>query len=170
MFCLRFCLCSSNDPTTLPLYFCQPFCPRLCLRLCVLSMYFLCYFYIPIGIVDQLGLQGKWKILGNWFLHMEGANFKKQSQLFKDDGRARVGVGRGVVNHKLLAPGGRYTLVNFKIYKFLTLSPFYGITTSLEGTLHISRQPIWVFLQILIATLAAVFSISSPSILHPPFN
>ena len=28
--------------------------------------------------------------------------------LVLDDGRARVGVGRGVVNHKLLAPNGRF--------------------------------------------------------------
>ena len=28
--------------------------------------------------------------------------------IVKDDGRARVGVGRGVVNHQLLAAGGRF--------------------------------------------------------------
>ena len=32
------------------------------------------------------------------------------SWIVEDDGRARVGAGRGVVNHKLLAPGGRFDM------------------------------------------------------------
>ena len=73
-----------------------------------LSMYCLYSFYFPIGIVDQFGLQGWWR-WSWWDGFLEKIEEKKQSQLLKDDGRARVGVGRGVVNHKLLAPGGRST-------------------------------------------------------------
>ena len=83
MFCLRFCLLSSNDPTMLPLYFYQPLCPRLCLPLRVMSMYCLCSFHILIGIVDQLGLQGWWKMLRNGFLHMQGPDSKINPNFLK---------------------------------------------------------------------------------------
>ena len=36
--------------------------------------------------------------------------------IVKDDGRARVGVGRGVVNHQLLAAGGRFYSSSISIH------------------------------------------------------
>ena len=39
---------------------------------------------------------------------MSYIQYNHQCSSIEDDGRARVGVGRGVVDHKLLAPGGRW--------------------------------------------------------------
>jgi len=49
------------------------------------------------------------------------ASLNRQWDLIIDDGRARVGVGRGVVNHKLLAPNGRLMIHDWerKEYKQL---------------------------------------------------
>jgi len=49
------------------------------------------------------------------------ASLNRKWDLIIDDGRARVGVGRGVVNHKLLAPNGRLMIHDWerKEYKQL---------------------------------------------------
>jgi len=60
------------------------------------------------------------------------ASLGRQFDLIIDDGRARVGVGRGVVNHKLLAPGGRFIIHDWERKEYKQLVTEVGFTVDRE--------------------------------------
>jgi len=62
------------------------------------------------------------------------ASFGRQFDLVIDDGRARVGVGRGVVNHKLLATGGRLIIHDWERPEYKQLVTDVGFSVDREDT------------------------------------
>lgn len=60
------------------------------------------------------------------------ASLGRQFDLIIDDGRARVGVGRGVVKHKLLAPGGRFIIHDWERKEYKQLVTEVGFTVERE--------------------------------------
>jgi len=57
-----------------------------------------------------------------------------QFHLVIDDGRARVGVGQGVVDHKLLAPGGRMIIHDWERKEYKKLVSEVGFMVDREDT------------------------------------
>jgi len=60
------------------------------------------------------------------------ASLGRQYDLIIDDGRARVGVGRGVVKHKLLAPGGRFIIHDWERKEYKQLVTEVGFVVERE--------------------------------------
>jgi len=60
------------------------------------------------------------------------ASLGRQWDLIIDDGRARVGVGRGVVNHHLLAAGGRLMIHDWERKEYKQLVTNVGFTVDRE--------------------------------------
>jgi len=60
------------------------------------------------------------------------ASLGRKFDLIIDDGRARVGVGRGVVNHKLLAPGGRLMIHDWERKEYKQLVSDVGFSVDRE--------------------------------------
>merc|ERR1712181_89950 len=60
------------------------------------------------------------------------ASLGRKFDLIIDDGRARVGVGRGVVNHNLLAPGGRLIIHDWEMTEYKQLVTEVGFTVERE--------------------------------------
>jgi len=60
------------------------------------------------------------------------ASLGRKFDLIIDDGRARVGVGRGVVNHHLLAPGGRLMIHDWERKEYKQLVTDVGFSVDRE--------------------------------------
>merc|ERR1719295_70816 len=60
------------------------------------------------------------------------ASLGRRFDLIIDDGRARVGVGRGVVNHHLLAPGGRLMIHDWERKEYKQLVTDVGFSVDRE--------------------------------------